>query len=226
MLFIKSLFASLGWINKQKHKFRLKTSQNEKTILLLFLKFKLLKRQGPMNGMKRHFGQKQKMLFCEGVKKKKRRRSKASLFSALPKLPSLVRDFPALHRHLQHLQPFQAPPGTLPGRYRLTRVHSGFVPHYLGPHKRGTDSPMLLALNLFSFTFPGAFSAESSHLTSIHRLFSPWISHRFDLCTYELISLELLMQKIVFSVVLYEAKSTESTAQMNTAISLPTTGRA
>lgn len=83
---------------------------------------------------------------------------------------------------------------------------------------------MLLALNLFSFTFPGAFSAESSHLTSIHRLFSPWISHRFDLCTYELISLELLMEKIVFSVVLYEAKSTESTAQLNTAISLQLQG--
>lgn len=72
--------------------------------------------------------------------------------------------------------------------------------------------------------FLGLFQLKSSHLTSIHRLFCSWISHGFDLRAYELIPLELLMEKIVFSVVLYKAKSTDSTAQLNTAISLQLQG--
>lgn len=103
--------------------------------------------------MERHHGQKWKMLLCE---EEKQGRSKA-LFSALPELSSLVRDFPVLHRHLQH-QPFPWAPGTVPGRCLLTRVHSGFVPHCLGTHKRGTDSPMLLTLNLFLHFSWGFFS--------------------------------------------------------------------
>lgn len=39
-----------------------------------------------------------------------------------------------------------------------------------------------------------------------------------------MIPLQPLMEKIVFSVALYKAKSTESTAQLNTAISLQVQG--
>lgn len=53
-----------------------------------------------------------------------------------------------------------------------------------------------------SFTFPGPFSAESSHLTSIHSLFCSWISHGFDLWAYEVIHFEPLIEKIVFSIVI------------------------
>lgn len=163
------------------------------------------------------------MLFCE---EEKRGRSKASLFSALPKLPSLVRDFPALHRHLQqHLQPFPwAPPGTLPGRYLVTRVHSGFVPYCLGPHKRGSASPTLLALNLFSFTFPGAFSAEkfppNQHPQVILLMNFTWV---WPLSLWADTFGTFDGKDSVFSF-LYKAKSTDSTAQLNTAISLQLQG--
>lgn len=92
---------------------------------------------------------------------------------------------------------------------------------------------MLLTLNLpFSFTFSGAFSAESAHLTSIHKLFCLWISHGFDLWAYELVPLEPLMEKVVLSVVIQskiysvnKAKSTQLTAKLNTVISLQVQGK-
>lgn len=90
--------------------------------------------------------------------------------------------------------------------------------------KRLWQSPCCWHLTSSPSLFLGLFQLKSSHLTSIHRLFCSWISHGFDLRAYELIPLELLMEKIVFSVVLYKAKSTDWTAQLNTAISLQLQG--
>lgn len=135
---------------------------------------------------------------------RKHGRSKASLFSALTKLSSLVRDFPVLHRLLeQHLQPFSWAPGTVPGSCLLTRVHSGFVPHCLGTHRSGTDSPMLLTLKIplllhlswgfFSWKFPPNQHPQVillMNFTSVWPL-NLWADY-----------FRTLMEKIVFSVVL------------------------
>lgn len=105
----------------------------------------------------------------------------------------------------QHLQPFSWAPGTVPGSCLLTRVHSGFVPHCLGTHRSGTDSPMLLTLKIplllhlswgfFSWKFPPNHPKHPQvillmNFTSVWPL-NLWAD-----------SFRTLMEKIVFSVVL------------------------